>query len=86
MSTILDALMQRLEGSQTPCEKHHCRERPFCAIEMKACDSFRYYIDTGRALPPDMYIPLFKTKQDQPHHTGVIEPTHAKYLAMMVSD
>lgn len=50
MATLIEAL--RMAGDP-PCEKYKCPKAEHCAQKAVACESFVFYVNNGRAFPPN---------------------------------
>jgi hypothetical protein len=66
----------------SPCELYSCKNFFRCGMDLLCCDSFIYYVRTGRAVHPMMVVPFRQTKAEKPHLGEEIIATQEKYELM----
>ena len=59
---------------KAPCDKFNCHHRERCANQLLACQSFAYYVQTGRAIHPNA-DPMNRKANNQAVWSGEVNPT-----------
>jgi hypothetical protein len=73
------SLADALAGAaKTPCEQFVCKMRYRCSEQLLCCDSFRWYVKTGKAVSP--YTKLEKLGKTT--EVDAIDATREKYWQM----
>lgn len=67
-----------LEAGTTPCERYACLTRFRCSEQLLACDSFKWYVKTGKAFSPYLRI----ERGGKVQTLDVIDATAEKYKEM----
>ena len=60
-------------ASAAPCDAYACPRRSDCSEQMLACESFIYYVNTGRAVHPLM---IFKAHNKGWKVTNTLKKQH----------
>jgi hypothetical protein len=77
---------QRDNMNESPCEEFSCKNFIPCGVDLLCCDSFIYYVRTGRASHPMMVIPLRQSNGHRPYMAEEIVATREKYNVMVTLD
>lgn len=77
----MDKITQALSNCPAPpCEKFSCVYFEKCGKELLACQSFHFYVDTGKSVSPRMvWSPGYKNGRID----ASVVPTHDRYLKVM---
>lgn len=67
--------------SGTPCVSYSCELVVACKQRALACDAWRVYVETGRAMDPRYEIPLRETERRKAVLRAVVTATRSKMRA-----
>jgi hypothetical protein len=65
---------------QPPCERYSCKHLQECQHSQIACESFHYYVSTGRTIKPGMTW----SRKRHDYVSADIPPSVAQYNRMMI--